>query len=131
MLKDYVVRTAKVPKPSIKNITYFQKATSRQVSSRKYLAVVTYPASFTYVIGVNTSTHSLIAVVTALTNQDILLDLQIVLRGITSVSIPTFVDLSAMSGISKPSARPTYISSVSSSSSGTGYLHVAQVRSCI
>ena len=90
--------------------------------------MVTYPATFTFIIRVNTSSHSLIAVETALTNQDILLDLQIVLRGITSVSIPTFVNLSAQSGISIPSAGPTFIPSVFSSSLGTGYLHVAQVR---
>ena len=126
---DYVAKTAKLPRSSITNITFVQKGISRRrMTRRKYLAVVTYPASITYVITVNSSSHSLVDIESALTNLDILLDLQVVLRGITSVSIPTFVDLSPLSVVSQPSFVPSRSPSIFIASVGGGHLRVAQVQ---
>ena len=85
------------------------------------------PAYITYVITVNASSYSLASIEAALTNLDILPNLQTVLRGITSVSIPTFVDLSPRSVASEPSPGPTRIPTVFRTGVNTGYLHIAQV----
>ena len=86
------------------------------------------PAYITYVITVNASSYSLASIEAALTNQDILPDLQTVLRAITSVSVPTFVDLSPRSVASEPSPAPTRMPTVFRTGVSTGYLHVVQVR---
>ena len=94
----------------------------------RHFTLSALPASISYVITVNSSSHSLATIESALTNLDILLDLQVVLRGITSVSIPTFVDLSPLSVVSQPSFVPSRSPSIFIASVGGGHLRVTQVQ---
>ena len=103
----------------------------RKMSTNNHFAVSDVPISISYIITFNLTSNSLATIESELTNQDILVDLKSLIKNITSVGLPTFIDVTPSRAIvMKPSLSPSMGPSLSGSPASPNLviLHIFQVR---